>query len=130
VKVSRDPDDVHPPLANYAHQIEVSGGERLLMLSGQVGMRLDGSLPEDPVEQLDVAWDNVERNLWAAGMDTGDLVKVTIYLVGGVDVAARRRLLDRRLGDHRPCMTLVYVAALASPQLLVELDAWASRDGA
>jgi 2-iminobutanoate/2-iminopropanoate deaminase len=127
VKASRDPDDVHPPLANYVHQIEVRGGERLLALSGQVGVRLDGSLPDDPVEQLEVAWDNVERNLRAAGMDAGDLVKVTFYLVGDVDAAARREVLARRLGDHRPCMTLVYVAALASPQLRVEVDAWASR---
>jgi 2-iminobutanoate/2-iminopropanoate deaminase len=29
------------------------------------------------------------------------------------------------LGEHRPAMTLVYVAGLAAPPLKVEVDAWA-----
>jgi hypothetical protein len=33
-----------------------------------------------------------------------------------------------RLGAHHPCMTLLYVAGLASPALRVEIDAWASRE--
>jgi len=77
-KQPRDPADIHSPLAGYVHQIEVSHPERLLVMSGQVGMRPDGSVPEDPVDQLDVALDNVERNLRAAGMATADLVKLTL----------------------------------------------------
>lgn len=127
MKLARDPEDVHPPLAAYVHQIELRGAERLLVLSGQVGVRPDGSLPGDPVEQLDVAWDNLDRNLRAAGMGTADLVKVTLYLVGDIDAGARREVIARHLGDHRPCMTLVVPAALATPQIRVELDAWASR---
>jgi enamine deaminase RidA (YjgF/YER057c/UK114 family) len=127
MKLARDPEDVHPPLAAYTHQMEIRG-ERLLALSGQVGVRPDGSLPDDPLEQLDVAWDNVERNLRAAGMGVADLVKVTLYVVGDVDPAARRDVLARHLGDHRPTMTLVVPAALASPALRVEIDCWASAE--
>lgn len=127
MKLARDPEDVHPPLAAYVHQIELRGAERLLVLSGQVGARPDGSLPDDPVEQLDVAWDNLDRNLRAAGMATADLVKVTLYLVGDVDPAGRRAVIARHLGDHRPCMTLVVPAALARPDIRVEIDAWASH---
>ncbi len=127
MKTSRDPSTVHPPLAAYSHQIEISGAERQLVISGQVGMRAGGDVPEDPIEQLGVALDNVERNLEAAGMDLGDLVRLTTYAVGEWDNDARRRLLASRLGEHRPCMTLIFVAGLASPALRVELDAWASR---
>jgi enamine deaminase RidA (YjgF/YER057c/UK114 family) len=127
MKTPRNPATIHEPLAAYSHQIEVSGSERLLVVSGQVGMRADGSLPEDPLEQLGVAFDNVERNLEEAGMDLADLVKLTVYLVGEWDTDARRRLMASRLGTHRPCMTAVWVAALAGPSLRVELDAWASR---
>lgn len=126
VKLARDPDDVHRPLAAYVRQIELRGAERMLVLSGQVGVRIDGSIPADPIDQLATAWDNVENNLRAAGMETGDLVKVTLYLVGHVDAARRRKVLARRLGPHRPCMTLVFVSALATPELHVEIDAWAS----
>jgi len=127
MKHARNPDDVHPPMAAYAHQIELSSDERLLVLSGQVGARPDGSLPEDGLDQLDVALENIDRNLRAAGMDVGDLVKLTFYLVGPMDTAGRRDVLARHLDGHTPCMTLLYVAALATPELLVEIDAWASR---
>lgn len=129
-KQARDPADVHPPLAAYVHQVELRGAERLLVMSGQVGMRVDGSVPEDPVDQLDVALENVERNLVAAGMETTDLVKLTLYLVGEIDAARRREVLSARLDGHRPCMTLIVVSALAAPHLKVEVDAWASRDEA
>jgi enamine deaminase RidA (YjgF/YER057c/UK114 family) len=79
MKQARDPHDVHPPLAAYTHQIELSGAERLLVLSGQIGARPDGSVPGDALDQLEVAWDNIEHNLQAAGMQTSDLVKLTLY---------------------------------------------------
>ena len=127
MKTPRNPATIHAPLAAYSHQIEVTGPERLLIVSGQVGMRADGSLPDDPLEQLGVAFDNVERNLAEAGMEIPDLVKLTVYLVGDWDNDARRGLTASRLGAHRPCMTAVWVAALAAPSLRVELEAWASR---
>jgi 2-iminobutanoate/2-iminopropanoate deaminase len=129
MKQVRNPDDVHEPMAAYAHQIELSGDERLLVMSGQLGARRDGWLPDDPVDQLDVALDNVERNLAAAGMTVADLVKLTFYVVGEMDPARRREVFERRLGAHTPCMTLVVVAGLATPALRVEVDAWASRAG-
>ena len=127
MKTSRDPSTLHPPLAAYTHQIEISGAERQLVMSGQVGMTADGHVPDDPIEQLGIALDNVERNLEAAGMDFGDLVKLTTYAVGEWDANARRQMMAARLGANHPCTTLLYVAGLASPKLLVELDAWASK---
>ena len=55
-----------------------------------------------------------------------DLVKLTLYFVDDIDGPTRGEILSRRLGEHRPTMTLVYVARLAAPPLLVEVDAWAS----
>jgi 2-iminobutanoate/2-iminopropanoate deaminase len=127
MKTQRNPDTVHAPLAGYSHQIEISGAERQLVISGQIGMRPDGEVPDDPIEQLATALDNVERNLEAAGMEIADLVRLTTYLVGEWDANSRRQMLASRLGAHHPCMTLLYVAALAAPNLLVEIDAWASR---
>lgn len=127
MKTPRNPATVHAPLAAYSHQIEIGGAERTLVMSGQVGMRADGSLPEDPMEQLAVAFDNVERNLEEAGMEIGDLVRLTFYYVGEWDSDARRGLVASRLGSHQPCMTAIWVAALAGPTLYVEIDALASR---
>ena len=127
MKEFRNPQDVHQPLGSYSHQIEIRGNERLLVLSGQVGMSEDGTIPEDPVEQIDLAFENIFRNLRAANMDIKDIIKLTYYLVGEIDIAKRREVVLSKLQGHQPCSTLLYVAALASPAFRVEIDAWASR---
>lgn len=129
MRQARNPDGVHAPLGAYVHQIELAADDRLLVLSGQVGMTPDEQVPDDPVAQTDVALTNLELNLRAAGMDVSDLVKVTFYLVGEVDLDAWRRVVGAHLGDHRPAMTLLFVARLGTPALLVEVDAWASAPG-
>jgi enamine deaminase RidA (YjgF/YER057c/UK114 family) len=127
VKEFRNPQDVHEPLGSYSHQIEIRGNERLLVISGQVGMRRDGTIPDDPFEQIDLAFENIFRNLRAASMDVKDIIKLTYYLVGEIDTAKRREVVLSKLQGHQPCSTLLYVAALASPAFRVEIDAWASR---
>ncbi|HZM23871.1 MAG TPA: RidA family protein [Anaerolineales bacterium] len=127
MKEFRNPQHVHQPLSSYSHQVEIRGNERILVLSGQVGMREDGTVPEDPIEQIDVALENIFHNLQAANMDVNDIIKLTYYLVGEVDTAKRRELVASKLQGHQPCSTLLYVAALASPIYKVEIDALASR---
>ena len=127
MKEFRNPQNVHQPLGSYSHQIEIRGNERILVFSGQVGMRQDGTVPEDPLEQMDVAFENILRNLRAANMDVKDIIKLTYYLVGEIDTAKRRELVASKLQGHAPCSTLMYVAALASPIYKVEIDAWASH---
>jgi len=90
-------------------------------------MREDGSVPDDALEQLDVALENIFRNLQAANMNVKDIVKITYYLVGEFDIVKRRELVASKLQEHRPCSTLLYVVALASPIYKCEVDAWASR---
>jgi len=109
---SKDPEEMrmkefrnpHPPrsLGAYAHQIEVTQPQRWLVLSGQIGMHPDGTLPPDAEAQLEVALDNIARNLEAAGMGVADLVKLTFYLVEPSDIARRRQTLSKFLGDHTP----------------------------
>ena len=127
MKEFRNPQNVHQPVGVYSHQIEVTGNERLLILSGQVGMRSDGTVPEDPFEQLDVAFENILRNLEAANMGVKDILKLTYYVVGEMDTVKRREVIASKLQGHKPCSTFLYVAGLASPVYRVEIDAWASR---
>jgi 2-iminobutanoate/2-iminopropanoate deaminase len=120
-----NPDTVHAPLAAYSHQVVIPAFQRWLVVSGQVGMRVDGSMPEDPLEQFEVALDNINRNLEAASMGIRDVVKLSIYLVDHIDTTKRREAISKWLQEHKPCMTLVYVAALATPNIKVEIEAWA-----
>jgi len=123
--IFRNPDTIHNPLASYSHQAEVGAATKWLVISAQIGMEKDGYVPEDMFEQIDIAFDNILHNLRAADMDINNLVKLVFYLVGSHDVQQRRDLIKKRLGEHQPCMTVIYVAGLASPALKVEIDAWA-----
>ena len=127
MKEFRNPQEIHPPVGLYAHQVEIRGNERMLLISGQVGMRQDGSVPEDPLEQMEVAFENILHNLRAADMEVKDIIKLTYFLVGAVDTEKRRELVQSILQEHQPCSTLIYVAGLASPAYKVEIEAWASR---
>ena len=127
MKEFRNPQDVHEHVGLYSHQIEIRGNERLLVISGQVGMREDGTIPEDPFDQIDIAFENIIRNLRAADMDVRDIIKLTYFLVGEIDTVKRRELVASKLQEHEPCSTLLYVAGLASPMYKVEIEAWASR---
>src|SRR5574340_1079676 len=127
MKEYRNPPDVHAPLAAYTHQIEISNNERMLLLSGQVGLYEDGTAPEDASLQLGLALENLHRNLRHAGMEMIDVVKLTLYLVDEIPAEERARVLAYRMGNNKPCMTLVYVKGLAKPEYRVEVDAWASH---
>ena len=112
MKISRNPKEIHPPVAPYVHQIEITGPNRWLTFSGQIGMALDGTVPEDPIIQLQLALNNIKKNLECAGMTVADLTKVVFYLVGEFDTAQRKHVMGDFFGDHCPCMTMVYVCLL------------------
>lgn len=121
-----NPEAVHAPAASYSHQVVIEN-ERLLITSGQIGMKADGSIPDDPHDQLAVAFENVVANVDAAGMELTDIIKLTFFLVGPMDAAKRRQQIADALGGHRPTMTVVYVVALGSDEMKVEIEATASR---
>ena len=126
MKSYRNPQTIHPPLASYTHQIEIRGEEKLLILSGQVGVRKDGTIPSGSIEQLELAWHNIGENLKEAGMVYADIVKLTIYMVEQVDPTERRSAFASLLDEVRPCMTFLYVSALGTDKLKVEIDVLAS----
>ncbi|WP_243526741.1 RidA family protein [Bacillus pseudomycoides] len=128
MKKSRNPETVHKPVAPYVHQIEVTGPNKWLTLSGQLGLEIDGMVPDDPLEQLQLALDNIRRNLEAANMNVEDLTKMVFYLVGDFNADKRREIIGDFLGEHLPCTTMIYVVALAAPVFKVEVDAWACKE--
>jgi enamine deaminase RidA (YjgF/YER057c/UK114 family) len=82
--------EAYAPVAAYTQAIEVSGAARTLYISGQIGQRMDGTIPDDIAEQSRLAWQNLEAQLKAAGMTLDNLVKITTILPNGGDVAAAR----------------------------------------
>jgi enamine deaminase RidA (YjgF/YER057c/UK114 family) len=114
-------------VAPYSDAIEVGPGARWLVTAGTVGIRPDGTLPETFEEQAAQAWENVLRALEGARMTTDDLVKVTQYLVRPGDLAAYAAVRSRYAPGVRPASTLVFVAALARPEWLIEIEVLAAK---
>ena len=122
----RNPGTVHQPASRYSHAMEVTGRQRWLHVSGQIGVRPDGSVCEGVEAQLEQAWHNIFALLADAGMSKDDLVKVTVFLTDKAYVQAYREVRDRMLGGPVPASTLLIVAGLASPDFLVEIEAVAA----
>jgi 2-iminobutanoate/2-iminopropanoate deaminase len=121
------PPTVVRPLSRYAQAVAVPAAFRWLYISGQIGMTPDGTLVAGFEAQARQAWAGVVALLEADGMTIDDLVKVTIYLANAGDLAASRAARDAALGDAEPASTLVIVAGLARPELLIEIEAVAAR---
>lgn len=121
-----NPQTVAPPFSRYSHGVEVSAGARWLYISGQVGVTPEGKVAEGAAAQIEQAWRNVLSVLEAAGMGPRDLVKVTTFLINRADLPTARTVRDRMLQGAAPASTLLFVAGLASPEWLVEIEAIAA----
>ncbi len=104
---------------------------RLLTVAGQGPVDETGMLlhEDDPAAQIALAVENLEAVLAGAGMDLADVFRLTVYAVDVDAVLAHFGVLGERLGraGATPPMTLVGVARLALPGMLVEIEATAGR---
>ena len=112
------PDEMEP-VSHYCHATRA--GDRV-WVSGSVGVRSDGTIPEAAVEQFQVAIDTVDRCLKAAGAEARHVVKVTVLLTDINDRAAINPIRQAYFGEHRPASTLFEVSALVSPEMKVEIE--------
>jgi enamine deaminase RidA (YjgF/YER057c/UK114 family) len=120
--VFASPEDLPPP-NGYSHVVSLPPG-RLVWTSGQVPIGPDGTLAEGWEEQTRTAFANVGRALGAAGADWPDVVKLTIFVVDVSELATIRAVRDEFVNtDSPPTSSLVQVAGLFRPDVLVEVEA-------
>jgi enamine deaminase RidA (YjgF/YER057c/UK114 family) len=121
-----DPPDL-APIAGAANVV-VATGDRLVFVSGQTGVDPEGKVVGTThLEQSRQALRNLRTALVAAGASEADIAKLTISVVEYSD-AALEALMTAAIevfGDDFPitASTLVGVAALWQPDLLIEIDA-------
>jgi len=111
----------------FQHGHEVTGG-RTLYLAGQVSLDGEGQLVHagDMAGQINQSIDNIEAVLAAAGMTLADIVRLNVYTTD-VDLLLEHYGILSRVNEAggRFASTLLGVARLAFPELLVELEATA-----
>ena len=121
------------PKPEVYRQVAVATGSRTVFLAGQVARTADGEPvgPGDLAAQTEQAYLNVATALAAGGGSFADVAKVTLYVVdwSGEKYPALGAGVARaaaRLGtDLTTPVTLIPVAALGEPDLLIEVDATA-----
>lgn len=119
------------PRSEVYAQVGVATGTRTVYLSGQVARNAAGEPvgTGDLAAQVEQAFLNVGTALAAVGGSYDDVAKLTLYLVDwtGEKMQALGEGAGRaaqRLGvNPRKPTTLIGVAALAEPDLLVEVEA-------
>ncbi len=108
------------------HGVSVTGAEQVLFLSGQTSTGPDGAPMHagNITEQARVAWSNITDALAEANMDATNIVRMNMYTT---DVPA----FMEAAGDIvpiwagagcKPVSTLLGVAALFHPDIMLELE--------
>jgi 2-iminobutanoate/2-iminopropanoate deaminase len=117
-----NPPAVREP-TGYTHAIQITGDYRRLIISGQVGMALDGSVPSSGEGQIAQALANLRAILAAHGLTVENIVKTTAFLTDRELLGAYRQARGAAFGEHAPASTLLFVAGLADPRWVVEIEA-------
>jgi enamine deaminase RidA (YjgF/YER057c/UK114 family) len=124
------------PQSDMYRQVSVATGTRHVHVAGQVARLADGTPvgAGDLAAQVEQAFCNVATALAAADATFDDVAKLTVYVVDWTpDKMAQLgegafRAVERAQVDPLKPITLIGVAALGEPDLLVEIEAVAVVD--
>lgn len=116
------PDGAHAT-SGYTHGIAVSG--RLLFVSGQIAFDSQRKVvgPGDVEAQTVQVFENLKNVVTAAGASLKDVVRLGVYLTDRQHLDQYRRGRERYFSEPFPTSSLVIVAGLILPDLLIEVDA-------
>ena len=107
----------------------VEGAGKMLFCAGQTSVDSDGNPqhPGDMAAQIALAVDNLEAVLQEAGMSLADVVRLNFYTTDVDAFFANAGVLGSRTAavGVAPAGTLLGVARLAFPELMIEIEATA-----
>jgi 2-iminobutanoate/2-iminopropanoate deaminase len=121
-----NPDTLHKNPA-FTQAITVDGPVRMVYVGGQNAVNAQGEVVGDDLRtQSEQALRNVLAALEAAGATQQDVVKLGIYIVQGQDIREGYAAAQTVWGMYPTCITGIFVAGLADPRFLVEIEAVAA----
>jgi enamine deaminase RidA (YjgF/YER057c/UK114 family) len=124
---SFSPGAIRPPFGRYSHAVSLEAPRKLLVVSGQLAVRPDGSVPEDAGEQTVLVLAAIDACLREAGLERGDVLRLSAYITEPEYREPYMRVRDAWVADPPPASTLLVVKALALPACKVEIEAIAGR---
>ncbi len=121
-----NPPSIKPPFARYSHGIAVPVGHRLVLTSGQLGIRADGTIPEQCEAQADLCFANIAAILAEDGMTLADIVRVNAFVSDRIHMQGYMQSRDRHFPGTPPASTLMIVSGFTRPEFVVEIEAIAA----
>ena len=121
-----NPEDMHVNPA-YSQAVMVEGNARTIYIGGQNAVDASGAVVGvgDLAAQTEQVLANVESILAAAGATLHDVIKWSVYIVQGNDLGPGYAVFQQKWGTSAkpPAVTAMFVAGLAHPDFLVEIEA-------
>jgi enamine deaminase RidA (YjgF/YER057c/UK114 family) len=123
--IERVQPDGLPESALYSHVVRTGN---LVFIAGQVAQDSNGNVvgAGDFQAQAVQVFENLKRALASVNLDLTHLVKISIFVTDARYRDPLRDINRRYLQTDKPVSTLLVVAALARPELLIEVDAVAA----
>jgi enamine deaminase RidA (YjgF/YER057c/UK114 family) len=120
------PKAIRAPFAKYSHGVEVPAGKRLVLCSGQLGIKADETIPEDAGEQAELCFANIAAILAEAGLGLKDIVRINAYVTDRAHLKPYMAVRDRLFVDPAPASTLMIVSGFAREAFKEEIEAIAA----
>ena len=121
-----NPDGLHKNPA-YSQAVVVAGNAKTVYVGGQNAVDASGQIvgKGDLQAQTKQVLRNVETALAAGGAKLEHVIKWNVYIVQGQSVLPGFNAFRQAWGDrpNPPTVTVLFVAGLANPDFLVEIDA-------
>jgi len=120
-----NPPNMAPP-RGYSHAVSVSGNHKTLYIGGQNAIDPQGNIVGKGSlrAQTEQALTNIQSILEQAGAKLENIVKFNVYLVQGQNPQEGFEAFQKRWHSKSfPAVTVLFVAGLAHPDWLVEMDA-------
>ncbi len=113
-----------PTPTGYTHVVEASEG-RTLYVSGQIAVDKSGAVvgKGDLRAQTQQVFENLKSALAASGATLDHVVKITVFMTDVSELQTFRDVRDSYFTREPPASSLVQVAGLVRPELMIEIEA-------
>ena len=118
-----NPEDLTKP-TGYTHVVKSAAGQTIY-ISGQIAFDKEGKVvgAGDFRAQTIRVFENLKSALAAAGATFDNVVKVTTFVTDMKHAPILREVRVNYFGKNAPAGTLVQVAGLVIPELMIEVEA-------
>jgi reactive intermediate/imine deaminase len=118
-----NPQELTQP-TGYTHVVKAGEG-RTVYISGQIAFDKEGKVvgARDFHAQTIQVFENLKAALAAAGATFDNVIKLTTFVTDMNNAPTLRDVRAKYLGPNPPAGTLIQVAALVAPELMIEVDA-------